>query len=128
MSKLPTSVFYDLQSSFNILVSSALVLIPIIEKKNIDVKLENQFDKCKILKIDKIYKEIFTFLCYCWVTKYVVRHVRNNAKEVGHYKFQHILVCHILKFTLTTCTTTYENLNWEDFANFFDVINVIEMT
>lgn len=40
MSKLPTSVFYDLQSSLNILVSSALVLRPIIEKKSIDVKLE----------------------------------------------------------------------------------------
>jgi hypothetical protein len=129
MSKLPTSVLYDLQSSLNILVSSALVLRPIIEKKSIDVKLKNKYDKCKNLKIDKVYKEIFTnFLCYCWVAKYVVRHVKNNAKEVGHYKFQHVLICHILKFTLTTCTTTYQNLNWEDFANFFDVINVIEMT
>ncbi len=93
------------------------------------MKVENQYDECKILKIDKIYKEIFTnFICYCWVAIYVVTHVRNNAKEVGHCKFQHVLVSHILKFTPTTCTTTYENLKWENFANFFDVINVIEMT
>jgi hypothetical protein len=26
------------------------------------------------------------------------------------------------------CTRPYENLKWENFANFFDVINVIEMT
>jgi hypothetical protein len=119
MSKLSTSVLYDLQSSLNILVPSALVLRPIIEKKSIDVKVKNQYDECKILKIGKVYKEIFTnFICYCWIVKYVVTHVRNNAKEAGHYKFQHVLISHILKFTLTTCTT-YENLNWEDFANFF---------
>jgi hypothetical protein len=48
MSKLPTNVLYDFQSSLNILVPIALVLRPIIEKKNIDVKVENQYDECKI--------------------------------------------------------------------------------
>jgi hypothetical protein len=129
MSKLPTSVLYDLQSSSNIFVPNALVLRSKIEKKNIDVKVENQYDECNILKIDKVYKEIFTnFICYHWVAKYVVTRVRNNAKEVGHCKFQHVLVSHILKFTPSMCTTTYKNLKWENFANFFDVINVIEMT
>ncbi len=50
MSKLPTNVLYDFQSSLNILVPIALVLRPIIEKKNIDVKVENQYDECKIWK------------------------------------------------------------------------------
>jgi hypothetical protein len=111
MSKLPTSVLYDFQSSLNILVPSALMLRPIIEKKSINVKVENQYDECKILKIDKVYKEIFTnFICYHWVAKYVVTHVRNNAKEVGHCKFQHVLVFHILRFAPTMCTRPYENL------------------
>jgi len=47
MSKLPTSVLYDLQTSLNILVPSALVVKPIIEKKNIDVKVETNMMNVK---------------------------------------------------------------------------------
>ncbi len=35
------------------------MLRPIIEKKDIDVKVEYQYDECENLKVNKVYKEIF---------------------------------------------------------------------
>jgi hypothetical protein len=67
-----------------------------------------------------IYKENFNkFLDYCWVIKCVIPQTKKSAKRVGYHKIQSTPISCGLKFTPLAYTTTYENLEWEDFPTFF---------
>jgi hypothetical protein len=49
---------------------------------------------------------------------------RKRCRIVGHCKFQHALASCSLRLTHITCTTTNQNLEWEDFADFFHLIDI----
>ncbi len=89
------------------------------------VKIKEKSNECKIEQINNLYKEKYVkFLYYQWVAKHVVIQVGNDARKVGHCKFQRALASCSLRFTHTTCTTTNQNLEWEDFVDFFHLIDI----
>jgi len=64
-----------------------------------------------------------------WIGKSIVLVVRNNAKLIGQRKFAKAQAYHTIKYTLTAyIATTYENLDWIDFVNIFDLINTGVLT
>ncbi len=76
-----------------------------------------------------IYKENFNkFSDYCWVVKCVIPQARKSAKRVGYHKFQSTPISCSLKFTPLTYTTTYGNLEWDDFPIFFNPITISGLT
>jgi hypothetical protein len=55
--------------------------------------------------------------------------IGESAKIVGHGKFLRARAQCTIRYTPTTCTiTTYEDLDWTDFANIFDLINTTILT
>jgi hypothetical protein len=71
------------------------------------------------------YKKILTsFFYYCWVVKCVIPQARKSAKRVGYHKFQSTPISCSLKFKPLTYTTTHENMEWDNFPNFFNPITI----
>lgn len=75
-------------------------------------------------------KKYIKFLYYHWVAKHVVMQVGNNARQVDHCIFQHVLAnFHSLKFTTIAYTTTIDqNLEWEEFAKKLYLIDITWVT
>lgn len=68
MSNLSKSIEDKLQDFKELLVLGASQLRPRVEEGNIDVRVEHQFNGCKINYINKIYKEIFSkYVYYQWI-------------------------------------------------------------
>jgi hypothetical protein len=61
MSNLQTSVVNDLQSFLIISIPSALMLRLWVEKESINVKVEDQFDECKISSIHNLQGKVLNF-------------------------------------------------------------------
>jgi len=76
-----------------------------------------------------IYNETFKkFLDYSWIVKCVIPQARKSAKRVGYHKFQSTPISCSLKFMPLTYTTTYENLEWDNFPIFFYLITISGLT
>jgi hypothetical protein len=76
-----------------------------------------------IAYIDKIYKESFSkFNYFCWIAKSIVHLVGKSAKLVGQRRLLELE--HNVQLN-TTCTTIInEDLNWTNFVDIFNLINI----
>lgn len=96
-----------------------------VENDEIDLKVEeDQFIECQIQSINKMYKERYSkYLYYCWIVQHVASQVRQNARKIQIYIFQCVPINYSLIFIPIACRTTpSEDLKWEKFANFFELI------
>ncbi len=120
-----TSIDVKLKTKVDECKVQEITQIITMRESNKRIKIKEKSNECKIEEINNLYKEKYPkFLYYQRVAKHVVIQVGNDARKVGHHKFQHALSSCSLKFTHTTCTTTNQNLKQEDFVDFFHLIDI----
>jgi hypothetical protein len=113
------------------LQSKGKEVLQIVKEETLKLpKINNRQYESIIAYIDKIYKESFNkFIYFCWIAKSVVLLVQKNAKPRSQHKFPRARAQQIIKYIPTTyITITYENLDWVDFTNIFDIINTKVLT
>ncbi len=81
------------------------------EDTNIEVKVEETNDECKIVIINKLYSERYKkFLCYSWLVTNITKQPQ-TSRRLGFHRFLQAHVNCGFRFTPTTYTiTTNENL------------------
>jgi hypothetical protein len=108
-----TSIDVKLETKVDECKVQEITQIMTMRESNKRVKIKEKSNECKIEEINNLYKEKYVkFLYYQWVAKHLVRQVGNNARKVGHHKFQRALASCSLRFTHTTCTPTNQILEW----------------
>lgn len=74
-----------------------IMQITTTRESNKRVKVKEKSNECKIDEINNLYKEKYVkFLYYQRVVKHVVIQVGNDARKVGHCKFQVGGLCRFL--------------------------------
>jgi hypothetical protein len=90
---------------------------------NIEVKVEETNDECKIVIINKFYNEWYKkFLCYYWLVTNITKQPK-ISKRLRFCKFPQTCLNCGFRFTPTTCIITrYEKLIKAYFSNLYDLI------
>jgi len=102
-----------------------------VKEKNIRLpKIKNHQDDSTITCIDNIYKESFNkFIIFHWIVKFIVPIVGKIVTIMRQCKFPKVQAQRTIIYIPITCTTTtYEDLDWIDFASIFYLINISVFT
>jgi hypothetical protein len=79
------------------------------ENTNIEIKVKETSDECKIVIINKLYSERYKkILCYYWLTTNIPKQPKTN-KRLGSHKFPQARLNCGLKFTSTTYTISIDD-------------------
>jgi hypothetical protein len=81
------------------------------EDTNIEVKVEETNDECKIVITKKLYSErCKKFLCHCWLVTNIAKQ-QKTSRRLGSHRFPQAHLHYGFRFTPTTYTiTTNDNL------------------